>query len=30
MRETLRVTPKRYQTWLATTWRRMAIAATQN
>ncbi len=30
MRETLRVTPKRYQMWLATTWRRMAIAATQN
>jgi AcrR family transcriptional regulator len=30
MRETLRVTPKRYENWLATTWRRMADAATQN
>jgi AcrR family transcriptional regulator len=30
VRETLRMTPKQYQTWLATTWRRMAIAATQN
>jgi AcrR family transcriptional regulator len=30
MRETLRVTPKRYENWLATTWRRMATAATQN
>ena len=30
MRETLRVTPKRYENWLATTWRRMAAAATQN
>jgi hypothetical protein len=29
MRETLGVTPERYQTWLATTWRRMAAAATQ-
>jgi hypothetical protein len=30
MRETLQVTPKQYQTWLATTCRRMAIAATQD
>ena len=30
MRETLRMTPKRYQAWLATTWRRMAATATQN
>jgi AcrR family transcriptional regulator len=30
MRETLRMTPKRYQEWLATTWRRMAVAAAQN
>jgi len=30
MRETLRITPKRYENWLATTWRRMAAAATQN
>jgi AcrR family transcriptional regulator len=30
MRETLRMTPKRYENWLATTWRRMAAAATQN
>jgi AcrR family transcriptional regulator len=30
MRETLRITPKQYQTWLATTWRRMAAAATHN
>jgi len=30
MRETLRVSPKRYENWLATTWRRMAAAATQN
>jgi AcrR family transcriptional regulator len=30
MRETLQVTPKRYQNWLATTWHRMAAAATQN
>jgi AcrR family transcriptional regulator len=30
MRETLQVTPKRYENWLATTWRRMAAAATQN
>ena len=30
MRETLRVTPLRYENWLATTWRRMAGAATQN
>jgi AcrR family transcriptional regulator len=29
MRETLQVTPQRYQDWLATTWRRMAAAATQ-
>jgi AcrR family transcriptional regulator len=29
MRETLQMTPKRYQSWLATTWRRMAAAATQ-
>ncbi len=29
MRETLRMTPKRYQSWLATTWHRMAAAATQ-
>ena len=30
MRETLQMTPKRYENWLATTWRRMAAAATQN
>jgi AcrR family transcriptional regulator len=30
MRETLRMTPQRYQNWLATTWRRMAEAGTQN
>jgi AcrR family transcriptional regulator len=30
MRETLQMTPKRYENWLATTWRRMAVAATQN
>jgi AcrR family transcriptional regulator len=30
MRETLRMNPKRYQRWLATTWRRLAAAATQN
>lgn len=30
MRETLHMTPKRYENWLATTWRRMAAAATQN
>jgi hypothetical protein len=30
IRETLRVSPKRYENWLATTWRRMAAAATQN
>jgi hypothetical protein len=29
MRETLQATPKRYQSWLASTWRRMAAAATQ-
>jgi AcrR family transcriptional regulator len=29
MRQTLRMTPKRYEDWLATTWRRMAAAATQ-
>jgi len=27
MRETLQLTPKRYQNWLAATWRRMAAAA---
>jgi AcrR family transcriptional regulator len=27
MRETLRMTPERYETWLATTWSRMAAAA---
>jgi hypothetical protein len=27
MRETLGMTPQRYQSWLATTWRRMAAAA---
>ena len=27
MRETLQLTPLRYQNWLATTWRRMAMAA---
>jgi hypothetical protein len=30
MRETLRVTPERYERWLASTWRRMAVAATHN
>ena len=30
MRETLQVTPGQYQNWLATTWYRMATAATQN
>src|SRR5262249_61281460 len=30
MRETLQVTPGQYQNWLATTWHRMAAAATQN
>jgi AcrR family transcriptional regulator len=30
MRETLRMTPKQYENWLATTWRRMAASATQN
>ena len=30
MRETLQMTQKRYQNWLATTWRRMAAAATLN
>jgi len=30
MRETVQVTPKQYQSWLATTWHRMAAAATQN
>jgi AcrR family transcriptional regulator len=30
MRETLQVTPERYENWLATTWRRMAAAATRN
>jgi AcrR family transcriptional regulator len=29
MRETLQITPARYQAWLATTWRRMATAATE-
>ena len=29
MRETLQMTPKRYQSWFATTWRRMAAAATR-
>jgi hypothetical protein len=30
MRETLQVTPQRYENWLATTWQRMAAAAAQN
>ena len=30
MRETLQVTPKQYQGWLATTWHRMALAASQS
>jgi AcrR family transcriptional regulator len=30
MRETLGVTPAAYETWLATTWRRMAAAAARN
>jgi AcrR family transcriptional regulator len=30
MRETLQVTPQQYENWLATTWHRMAAAATQN
>ncbi len=30
MRETLRVTPGQYQNWLATTWHRMAEAASQD
>jgi hypothetical protein len=30
MRGTLRVSPKRYENWLATTWRRMAAASTQS
>jgi AcrR family transcriptional regulator len=30
MRETLRITPERYEKWLATTWRRLAAAATQD
>jgi AcrR family transcriptional regulator len=30
MRETLGMTPKRYEKWLATTWRRMAAAAAQS
>jgi len=30
MRETLQLTPMRYQNWLATTWRRMAAAAAQH
>src|SRR5215831_1937153 len=30
MRETLQLTPMRYQNWLATTWRRMAAAAEQH
>ena len=30
MRETLQVTPGGYETWLAATWRRMAVAATEN
>jgi AcrR family transcriptional regulator len=29
MRETLEMTPERYENWLATTWHRMAAAATQ-
>jgi AcrR family transcriptional regulator len=29
MRETLEMTPERYQSWLATTWRRMVAAATR-
>ena len=29
MRQTLQMTPKRYQNWLATTWRRLVAAATQ-
>jgi hypothetical protein len=30
MRKTLGMTPKRYENWLAATWRRMAAAATQS
>ncbi|HTR90384.1 MAG TPA: helix-turn-helix domain-containing protein [Trebonia sp.] len=30
MRETLRMSPERYENWLATTWHRLASAATQN
>jgi hypothetical protein len=30
MRQTLPVTPKQYENWLATTWRRISAAATQN
>ncbi|MGE5132557.1 MAG: helix-turn-helix domain-containing protein [Gemmatimonadota bacterium] len=30
MRETLRMTPGRYEKWLAATWRRLAAAATQD
>ncbi len=30
MRETLRMTPGRYEKWLATTWGRLAAAATQD
>jgi len=30
MRQTLQMSPKQYENWLATTWRRMAAAATQN
>ena len=30
MRETLQMSPKRYENWLTATWRRMAAAATQD
>jgi AcrR family transcriptional regulator len=30
MRETLQLTPERYENWLAVTWRRMAAAAAEN
>ncbi|MBO0771315.1 MAG: helix-turn-helix transcriptional regulator [Actinobacteria bacterium] len=30
MRETLGMTPERYESWLATTWHRMAVAAAQS
>ena len=30
MRETLRMTPERYENWLVTTWHRMAVAAARN